>query len=265
MTTVRPAAVAGQFYPGNPAELGGSINRFLAQADAAQPKPSAPPKALIVPHAGYVYSGACAARAYAALAPIADKIHRVVLLGPCHRVAIKGLATTSADAWETPLGEVEIDQRALSSLKGLPQVQVNDNAHQWEHSLEVHLPFLQRLIPQFRFIPFAVGDATNMEVAEILETLWGGEETLIVISTDLSHYLSYEDAKAIDSRTAEAIEKMDWQAIDREQACGRIPISGLLTCAKKHGMTIERVGFCNSGDTAGPRDRVVGYGSWILH
>lgn len=265
MTTVRPAAVAGQFYPGNPAELGGAINRFLAQAEASHPEAAAPPKALIVPHAGYVFSGACAARAYAALAPVADKISRVVLMGPCHRVPIHGLATTSADAWETPLGQVEIDQRAIQGLSGLEQVAVNDAAHQWEHSLEVHLPFLQRLLPHFRLVPFAVGNANNNDVAEVLEALWGGEETLIVISTDLSHYLSYEDARSIDNRTAAAIEKLDWQAISQEQACGRVPMSGLLTCAKTHDLSIERVGFCNSGDTAGPRDRVVGYGSWILH
>ncbi|WP_259782805.1 AmmeMemoRadiSam system protein B [Aestuariispira ectoiniformans] len=265
MTTVRPAAVAGQFYPGNPAELGGTINRFLAQADASHIQVGEPPKALIVPHAGYVFSGACAARAYATIAKVADKISRVILMGPCHRAAIHGLATTSADAWETPLGQVEIDQRAIATLTNLDQVSVNDAAHQWEHSLEVHLPFLQRVLPNFRLVPFAVGNASNVDVAEVLETLWGGEETLIVISTDLSHYLSYEDARTIDNRTATAIEKLDWQAISQEQACGRVPVSGLLTCAKKHGLAIERVGFCNSGDTAGPRDRVVGYGSWILH
>lgn len=263
MTAIRPAAVAGFFYPGKADELKNTLARMLAAADVPPDAPA--PKALIVPHAGYIYSGACAAQAYARLTPMAGRITRVVLLGPCHRVAVRGLATTSASQWQSPLGPVEIDRAALDQLSHLPHVGESDAAHAQEHSLEVHLPFLQKMLGDgFKLVPFAVGQASNTEVAQVLEALWGGPETLIVISTDLSHFLTYDEAHALDSRTAEAIEAYDWQSIGRDQACGRIPMSGLLTCAPAHGLEITRVGFCNSGDTAGDRNRVVGYGAWVL-
>ncbi|MBP5856765.1 AmmeMemoRadiSam system protein B [Marivibrio halodurans] len=260
--SIRPAAVAGMFYPKEPTALAAMLDRMLAEA----PAPTGPaPKAIIAPHAGYVYSGALAAAAYKRLQPAAGEIERIVLLGPCHRVSVEGLATSSARAWETPLGPVPLARAQLDAVAALPQVTVSDPAHAQEHSLEVHLPFLQRLLPKgFTLAPFAVGRADAAAVAAVLEALWGGPETRIVISSDLSHYLDYETARDLDGRTAAAIEALDWRSIGREQACGRVPVSGLLDLARRRGMGIERVGLCSSGDTKGPKDRVVGYGAWAL-
>lgn len=259
---LRPAAVAGMFYPDDPAGLADMVDRMLA---AAGPIDRPAPKAIIAPHAGYIYSGALAAIAHAQLMPAAAQIERIVLLGPCHRVPVRGLATTSRAGWETPLGRIPIARSKLDGLSDLRQVIVSDPAHAQEHSLEVHLPFLQRLLPQgFTLIPFAVGQASAAEVAQVLERLWGGPETRIVISTDLSHFLDYETARALDLQTAEAIERLDWESLQREQACGRTPVSGLLDLARRKRLQIERLGLCSSGDTKGPRDRVVGYGAWRL-
>ena len=266
MTRIRPAAIAGTFYEGDPAVLDRTITGFLNTAlkDAGPLDSLTVPKAVIAPHAGHIYSGKAAADAYIRFAPARETITKVVLLGPCHRVAVRGLATTSADEWVTPLGRVPIDRDAIATVSELPFVHVHDGAHAQEHSLEVHLPFLQKLLPSFSLIPFAVGQATNEEVAQVLDALWGGPETAIVISSDLSHFLPYDEARALDGRTASAIEGFDWASIGRDQACGRVPISGLLTSAKIRGMRIDRVALCNSGDTAGSKDRVVGYGAWTL-
>jgi len=262
MNAIRPAAVAGQFYPGNPRELEASVRRYLAEAAAEGRGPV--PKAIIAPHAGYVYSGPVAATAYARLVPARGTIARVVLLGPCHRVPVRGLALSEADAFATPLGDVPIDREMCARLAELPQVQAFDASHAQEHSLEVHLPFLQVALGKFALVPLAVGDATEAEVAEVLERAWGGPETLIVISSDLSHYLSYDDARAIDSATAHAIVRLDGAAIGRDQACGRVPVKGLLALARKKGLAVQQVDLRNSGDTAGPRNQVVGYGSWLF-
>lgn len=266
MALIRPPAVAGMFYPNDPRGLTGAVAEFVNAAvnAAGIGKDTPAPKAIIAPHAGYKYSGACAAKAYARLMPDRSKISRIVLMGPCHRVAVRGLATTTADYWKTPIGAVEIDREALGGLSDLPQVLAHDGAHQQEHSLEVHVPFLQICFPHMKLVPFAVGQATAEQVAEVLARLWGGDETRIVISTDLSHFLDYDACHALDATTAEAVERFDHAAIGREQACGRIPMSGLLHLAKERAMTIERVGLCNSGDTAGDKSRVVGYGSWVL-
>jgi hypothetical protein len=223
--TIRPAAVAGMFYPGDPGELAAMLDRML---EAAGPAEGPAPKAIIAPHAGYVYSGALAAKAYKRLAPDADRIERIVLLGPCHRVAVRGLATSSADGWQTPLGKVPLARSQIDKVAGLPQVTVSDPAHAEEHSLEVHVPFLQRLLPKgFALAPFAVGQASAAEVSEVLQALWGGPETRIVISTDLSHFLDYDTARALDARTADSIEHFDWRAIGREQAgSGAAPTHG---------------------------------------
>jgi len=229
----RPPAVAGTFYPGDPATLARDVDDALAGARASIGRA---PKALIVPHAGYVYSGAVAAKAYAALEPLRATIRRVVLLGPCHRVAVRGLALPSADAFDTPLGRVPVDREAVAALGAMPQVVVSGAAHAQEHSLEVQLPFLQRTLADFTLVPLAVGDASAGEVAEVLERLWGGPETLIVISSDLSHFHRYDDASRIDRVTADAILALD-PALDHEQACGATPIAGLLTVARRRGLT----------------------------
>ena len=262
MSVIRPPAIAGQFYTADATTLSNQLDSFLNNVPTNELQP---PKAIIAPHAGYIYSGPCAAHAYASIIANADKIKRVILLGPCHRVAIQGIATTSADFWQTPLGNVPIDRGAIEILNQLPFVNENDDAHAMEHSLEIHLPFLQKTLNDFTLIPLAVGQCSNLDIAHLLADIWGGEETLIVVSTDLSHFHDYDTAQAMDNRTAKAIESFDWQSVGREDACGRIPMSGLLTYAKNNSMQIKRVGLCNSGDTAGDKSRVVGYGAWVVY
>jgi AmmeMemoRadiSam system protein B len=221
------------------------------------------PKALVVPHAGYIYSGPVAATAYAQLAERKAEIRRVVLLGPSHRVPFRGLAVPSVDAFATPLGALAIDQAAIARILRLPQVVVSDEAHVEEHSLEVHLPFLQTVLEQIALVPIVVGEATAEEVAAVLDVLWGGEETLIVVSSDLSHYHDYATAKRLDRVTTEAIEALRHD-IDPEQACGCRPLNGLLVAAAAHHLSVRTLDLRNSGDTAGTRDRVVGYGAYAL-
>ena len=268
MSAVRPPAVAGLFYPADPRQLAHDVQALLA---AAHPHELIP-KALIVPHAGYIYSGPIAATAYATLLKpppspqpsptrgegVAQHIRRVVLLGPTHRVAVHGLALPGADAFDTPLGRVMLDTEMARSIAHLPQVTVSPQAHALEHSLEVQLPFLQSVLPDFTLLPLAVGMATPEEVAEVLEALWGGEETLIVISSDLSHFLPYAVAQRVDHGTVQAILNLH-QPIEHDHACGGTPVSGLIVAARRHRLTPHLLDLRNSGDTAGSHDQVVGY------
>lgn len=260
MINIRQPAVAGQFYPATASRLEKMLTEFLDETAPA----NVVPKAIIAPHAGYVYSGPIAASAYAHLRKGKTTIKRVVLLGPAHRVSVQGIAASSADAFATPLGTIPVDKAAVKAITGLPQVQFRDDAHAFEHSLEVHLPFLQRACDEFSIVPLAVGTASTAEVAEVLEKLWGGPETLIVISSDLSHYCDYETAREMDSATSKAIEDLRPEAISREQACGRVSIQGLLEVARRRGLKAMTVDLRNSGDTAGPRNRVVGYGAYVI-
>jgi len=260
MTRVRQPAVAGMFYPADPRELRETVSRALAGAQSSGPAP----KAIIAPHAGYVYSGAVAASAYARLAPVRDRIHRVVLIGPSHRVPFRGLAASSAEAFATPLGLVPLDRETIDALLALPQVKVRDQAHAAEHSLEVHLPFLQVVLESFRLVPLAAGDASPAEVAEVLDAVWGGGETFIVVSSDLSHYLGYDSAQSVDDGTRRAIEALRWEDLGEDQACGRNGVNGLLETARRRRMRVRTLDLRNSGDTAGPRDEVVGYGAWAF-
>ena len=262
MGNVRHPAVAGFFYPADQETLSTDVAGYLSSAKNDAWSPS--PKALIAPHAGYVYSGKIAAEAYAAWRDDADKIRRIVLIGPAHRVAFQGIAAPRVDAFKTPLGEVTIDVEARTAIAKLPQVILDDEPHRQEHSLEVHIPFLQEVLGEFTLLPLVAGSVAGEQVAEVLERLWGDETTRFVISTDLSHYQNYETAQKLDRATAEAIESMNPTAIGREQACGRVPVSGMLIAAKKRGMSVERIDLRNSGDTAGKKDKVVGYGSWAV-
>jgi AmmeMemoRadiSam system protein B len=255
---VRPAAVAGSFYPADPRRLESIVDRCLAAAGAA----TGTPRALVAPHAGYVYSGPIAGTAYAQLAELGERVRRVVLLGPAHRLRFEGIAVSDADAFETPLGRVPLDAAARERALELPQVRRLEAAHAQEHSLEVQLPFLQRVLREFRLVPFAVGDASGEEVAELVEALWQDEETFVVVSSDLSHYLPYEEARRVDAATCRAIEELRPEAIAWEQACGRVPLQGLLQVARRRGLRASTLDLRSSGDTAGGRDEVVGYGAW---
>lgn len=260
---VRPPAVAGMFYPGDPERLASEITAMLACAVLPTPRFTQIPKVLIVPHAGYIYSGPVAASAYALLVENAASINRVVLLGPCHRVAVRGLALPHARRFATPLGELAIDTEAIETLRKLPQVVLHDGAHAEEHSLEVQLPFLQQVVGDFLLVPIAVGYATPDEVANVLETVWGGPETLIVISSDLSHYHAYADAQRRDQHTVDDILHFRL-LLDHEQACGATPINGLIEVAQRHRLTPQLLDLRNSGDTAGDKSRVVGYASFAF-
>jgi len=259
---IRPPAVAGLFYPAAANELARTVGTLLAAAPASREQ--AAPKAIIAPHAGYIYSGPTAARAYALLQPLRGRIRRVVLLGPTHRVAVRGLALPDADSFRTPLGDIPLDRSAMAALQDLPQVVVSDAAHAKEHSLEVHLPFLQTILEDFTLIPLAVGDASAAEVAQVLRLLWGGDETLVVISSDLSHFHRYADAQALDRATATAILELRTD-LDHAQACGATPVCGLTLLARELGLKSELIDLCNSGDTCGDKDRVVGYASFAFH
>jgi AmmeMemoRadiSam system protein B len=249
------------FYPADAGALRAQIDECLAAATVVEP----PPKALIAPHAGYVYSGPIAGSVYATLLPVRRTITRVVLLGPSHRVPFAGLAVTGADFFRTPLGSVPVDRAAVSAILELPQVETLELAHAQEHSLEVQVPFLQQVLEAFSLVPVVVGDATAEQVAAVLDRLWGGQETLIVISSDLSHYHDYSTAQRMDAATSHAIETLNGEALEFEDACGRIPVQGLLLAARRRGMHAKTLDLRNSGDTAGPKDRVVGYGSYAFH
>ncbi len=260
MHALRPAAVAGLFYPAAPAPLNAQIERYLADAARAVAADAAVPKAVIVPHAGYVYSGRVAAAAYARLAPARGRIDRVVLLGPAHRVHLHGLALPDCAAFQTPLGPVEVDPQAAELVPWIPASAI---AHAGEHSLEVHLPFLLAVLGRFRLVPLVVGGASTQEVANALEALWGDERTLIVVSSDLSHYLPYAEGRVEDEATARRIIALD-VGIDHEHACGATPVNGLLEVARRKGLVVEQLDLKSSGDTAGTRDEVVGYGAFAF-
>jgi len=257
---LRSTAVAGLFYPADAATLAADVRRLLPKTVGAGPRP----RALIAPHAGYVYSGPVAASAYSLLAPFREEVRRVVLLGPSHYVPLRGLATSSAHAFETPLGRIEVDVALCDRLLELPQVVRLDAAHAREHSLEVHLPFLQTVLASFRLVPLAVGDASASEVADVLELAWSDPDTLVVVSSDLSHYHDYATAQRLDKKTCERIETLAPDGVATAGACGAHAVNGLLEAARRHGLQPSTLDLRNSGDTAGPRDRVVGYGAWAF-
>jgi AmmeMemoRadiSam system protein B len=260
MYAIRQPAVAGAFYPSDKQDLSSTVHRLLDAAISRSDMAGSVPKAIIVPHAGYVYSGSTAALAYARVTRGRKAIRRVVLLGPVHRVSVRGLALPGVESFATPLGDIALDADAVAAVAKLPQVRVSAAAHAMEHSLEVQLPFLQAVLDDFKLVPLAVGDATPAEVAQVLEAVWGGAETLFVISSDLSHFLPYRDAQAVDQGTVQRILNLE-DSIAHTQACGATPVNGLLWTAKCHHLRPEFLGLCNSGDSEGDKGRVVGYAS----
>lgn len=262
MENIRPATVAGSFYPASSKQLSNMIEQAFKLA-APPPHPRRP-KALIVPHAGFIYSGAIAASAYQYIIPYRDVIKRIVLIGPSHRVAFYGLALSSADYFETPLGTIEVDQNAQKLLLEIEGVHIIDEAHAAEHSLEVQLPFLQHILGHFTLIPIVAGDTKPELVSQVIETFWDEPQTLILISSDLSHYHDYESAKILDNATSQAIVHLDLNHLDSNHACGCIGIRGLLYFAQHHEVKASIIDLRNSGDTAGNKDSVVGYGAYLF-
>ena len=262
--STRKAVVANLFYPGQPGALHADIHEYLHAARHAKPDPHQRPKVLVLPHAGYVYSGPIAASGYRLLSDMKQQIRRVVLLGPSHRVALRGMAVPTQDAFATPFGNIPLDTATIATLVNHPAVGYLDAAHQQEHSLEVHLPFLQETLGHFLLIPMVVGEADPATVADVLNQIWGDDETLIVVSSDLSHYLPYDKACERDRHTAERILRLD-PDLEGEEACGCKPLNGLLLAAKQRGLRAELLDLRNSGDTAGSKDRVVGYGAFAFY
>lgn len=258
---IRPAAVAGQFYQADKTQLKADIERLLAPVRSSS---STKPRALIVPHAGYIYSGSTAAQAYGTLTKYRNDYRRVILLGPAHRVYLDGMALPSVDAFRTPLGDISLDMKVIEAIRELPGMVVSDEAHRLEHSLEVHLPFLQSVLDDFTLVPIVVGDCSAATVANLIDLLEGLDDTLIVISSDLSHFHDYDAARRIDARTCERILARSHDLMG-EEACGAKAINGLMASRLAESLEIELIAACNSGDTAGDRNRVVGYASFSLH
>jgi MEMO1 family protein len=256
----RQPAVAGTFYPANSQQLHLMLDQYLTEAK----NDVKVPKAMIVPHAGYKYSGPIAASAYSRLKKAHKPITRVVIIGPSHRVAFKGLAVSRANTFSTPLGKIPVDKKAVRMLLEFPFVEYIEQAHALEHSLEVHLPFLQETLADFKIVPIVAGDATPEQVSSVIDALWGGDETLIVISSDLSHYHDYATAKKLDQLTSQNIEKLQYEFITSESACGKVPVNGLLKLAREKSLSISAIDVRNSGDTAGDKSRVVGYGAYVI-
>ncbi len=263
MPHARIPAVAGLFYPDQPEALRRAVEDYLRAATPAKVEPG-PIKAIIAPHAGYIYSAPVAASVYARLQPLRGIVRRVVLMGPSHRVPFNGLALPEVDEFATPLGSIPLDCKAMLEIADLQQVQVLNIAHAGEHSLEVHLPFLQVVLGEFSLVPLVVGDAEPAVVAEVLARLWGGDETLVVISSDLSHYHDYATAQRLDAATSRAIERLRLEDIEYDDACGRNPVNGLLQLARDRGLRARTLDLRNSGDTAGGRGQVVGYGAYLF-
>lgn len=258
----RPPCVAGVFYPADKDVLAHNVENMLAAAPITETQA---PKAIIAPHAGYIYSGPIAATIYKTLLPHRDTIKRVILLGPAHRVGFLGIAVTRMQNFATPLGVIPIDTASVDIAVKQPGVQVLENAYNMEHSLEVQLPFLQTVLKDFSLVPCVVGMANPSDVANLIQQLWGGPETLIVISSDLSHYHDYATAQKLDRATSEAIVNLDPNSIQDNQACGRLPVKGLLLAAANLKLHAKVLDLRNSGDTAGDKQRVVGYGAYYFN
>ncbi len=258
---VRRAAVAGLFYSNDPHQLRQDVEDLIAAAPTFS---ASPVKAIIAPHAGYVYSGSVAGAAFAAVREQSADVRRVIVVGPAHYVALRGIAIPTVDAFETPLGRLPIDQAAVASISDLPFVHFSDAPHAPEHALEVELPFVQMLTRDCELVPMVVGDAEPVEVAQALDRLWDGASTLIVISSDLSHYHDYDTACRLDRDTSALIDAGEWAQLNAKRACGYLPVAGLLVETTRRGLVATRLALCNSGDSAGDRARVVGYGAWAF-
>ena len=267
---IRPPAVASMFYPGDTAELRKAVQKYLSNAGTEEvPKlkkgEAAELRTLIVPHAGFIYSGKIAASAYRLLEQNQNQFKRVLLLGPAHRVWLEGAAFPGVDAFETPLGEITLDKELIENIVAeFSWISVSDKAHAEEHCLEVQLPFLQETLGEFKLLPLVVGDAKIEPLAALIHQFSEDHETLIVISTDLSHFHDYQTARDIDGCTANAIELLEQNRISTEDACGAYPLRGALLAASQNQWNVHRLGLCNSGDTAGDHGRVVGYGAWAM-
>lgn len=261
MSGTRPTAVAGLFYPDDPGELRRGVDGFLDHGFRGEDDPGVPPKAIVAPHAGYPYSGPIAGSAFASFQPLRGRIERIVVIGPSHHVPFEGLALPTADAFDSPLGRVELDLEACEQLLEHPEVHLDSRPHQREHAIEVELPFLQQVLGPFRLVPLIVGQASPEVVADVLGDVWGDERTRIVVSSDLSHFLDDAAARRTDQETAAQVLELAHD-LTPHQACGARAWNGLNLLAQRQALKARLLDLRNSGDTAGGRDRVVGYGAF---
>lgn len=263
---IRKMAVAGRFYPSAEPELTALFQQWRQRREEIATAIGQPPRALILPHAGYAYSGEAAYKGLQLWRAASDKIHTVVVMGPAHRMAFEGIATLSVDAVETPLGQLRLDIDLRNKLlQGGYQLGVSDVANAQEHSLEVHFPMIKSILPQAKVLPLLNGSVAASEVADLLSTLWSDPHVYFVISSDLSHFHSYEQAQKIDRETAQMIRQFDGRFLDGQRACGYKGIQGLLGLKSRYDLSIEQLQLLNSGDTAGDKQRVVGYGAWSMY
>lgn len=258
---IRPPAVAGTLYDADTQRLLAQVESWLNEG-VAKTTPKTP-KALVVPHSGYHYSGKTAAAAYRLLEPVYDSIRRVVILGNSHRDTINGFALPGVDVFKTPLGDVKVDPHAVQHLLNEPDVQELPEAHRLEHSIEVQLPFLQTVLEDFVIVPLIVGNNDPKRVAELLKPLWGAEETLIVISTGLSRKRPQSEARSQDAHSAERIRKMKID-FSYPEACGFNALNGFLYLAKEKHLDSKCLALSTSADTNGLKDRVRGFGSFAF-
>lgn len=257
MHKIKKPAVAGAFYPDEPDILNNMVEHLFDAITWA----GSSPKAIIAPHAGYIYSGIAAACAYQCL-EMMPYIKNIILVGPSHYIAFNGVAYSDYDTFITPLGELFVNTNLIQQIAKLPATQHFNDAFSREHCLEVQFPFLQKKLNEFTIVPLLVSGANKQTVASVLEALWGDKETLVIISSDLSHYHDYLTAQQLDSETSQAIVNLDADNIKEDSACGRIAIRGLLHLAKQKKMQAKKILQINSGDTAGDKQRVVGYGAY---
>ncbi len=260
---IRPTAVAGLFYPNSADELSDTINAYLANTAQTMTSPKTI-KAIVAPHAGYVYSGPIAASAYTLLRKTNSQFNKVILLGPAHRVKLTGIAIPTVQQFDSPLGPINIDQELLMQINQFDFVHESDLAHKEEHCLEVQLPFLQTVLQDFKIVPLLIGDISAEQVSLVLESIWDVDNLLIVVSTDLSHYYDYITAQKLDQKTSQFIEELNSNKIEYDHACGKTALQALLLSAKKHKLCAKTIDLRNSGDTAGEKNKVVGYGAYVI-
>ena len=262
MEKIKQADVAGMFYPGEEASLRQMVDGFIQKALSFDLRP----RAIIAPHAGYIYSGSIAGTAYKTIAAVRDQIENVIIMSPAHRFYLRGIALHMADAFATPLGNIPVNIGIVKKIKQFSSVQWEERSFIQEHGLETHLPFIQRAFkPGIKIVPMIVGECQESEVAEILESVWEDPRNFVIISSDLSHFHSYADAKKLDRNTVDLIQNLDSQSLDTEFACGHYPICGLLNLARNRKLKIKALDIRSSGDTAGSKESVVGYGSFAVY
>ncbi len=257
---IKECDVAGQFYPKERAQLIEMIENFSSSEREIIYKP----KAIIVPHAGFIYSGDIAAKAYKALIPLVDNYKKIILLSPAHRKSVTGVAYHNARKFACPIGDIPVNAELLSILKTNDSVYNDDEAFNFEHGLETHFPFISYIFRDISFLPLIVGNIDTQKLSDIFNLFWQADDILFIISSDLSHFHNYEICKTLDHETTQHIINLNYEKINHDAACGYYPLCGALKLAKDNNQKCYLLSLKNSGDSIGDKDSVVGYGSFII-